>query len=451
MKTSTVFLNRSFPAVRLLLVMSMLYDLAVTALDVKDAFLVVDQKEVMFVVIPEWIRELAQDRATHWLLLKCLPGQRNAALRWNEHFTGLCSEVGMESYAGCSTIMRLIQGDRRIYLSVHVDDVILICKPEDVEWLSQTVGRTWTMKKDGPHRQGEGGSLYYLKKKITLLSEGILIQRSNTYIPKLTALLKTSGRRKRGLPYHSTLESYCPDNDYEPERLVGENAALFRSALGPILYIAQGRVDIQFSTKVLATYMAHPCVKAMAAIKHLALYLDGTADAGILLRRCDAYDTTFDRWSEEEVVEPDFHRDRSVLTLDAFSDSSWGDEKSTRKSTTSRMVFAIGCLVLSICRAQATIALSSCEAELYAANSTMVECIYLHQLAQFLVGSEQEETTTFLGFILCKVCSSTFWSRKAQACGDQTYVSSTIAEKRSFHNPQDSHSSESSRFQYKET
>ena len=86
-------------------------------------------------------------------------------------------------------------------------------------------------------------------------------------------------------------------------------------------------------------------------------------------------------------MEPDYRRDRSILTLDAFSDSSWGDERSTRRSTTSGMVFANGCLILSICRAQATIALSSCEAELYAANSTMVECIYLHQLAQFLMGS----------------------------------------------------------------
>ena len=85
------------------------------------------------------------------------------------------------------------------------------------------------------------------------------------------------------LSFH--IESNCPDNDYEPERLVGENAALFRSALGLILYIAQDRVDIQFSTKVLATYMAHPCVKAMAAIKHLALYLDGTADAGIFFEK----------------------------------------------------------------------------------------------------------------------------------------------------------------------
>ena len=167
-----------------------------------------------------------------------------------------------------------------------------------------------------------------------------------------------------------------------------ESAALFRSGLGLILYVAQDRPDIQFSTKVLATYMAHPCVKALAAIKHLALYLDGTSDVGILLRRCDSYDTTFDRWNEEEIVEPDYRKDRSALTLDAFSASGWGDEKSTRKSTTAGMIFANGCLVLSICRAQSTVALSSCEAELYAANSTMIECLYLYQLAQFLMGED---------------------------------------------------------------
>ena len=48
----------SFSSVRLLLVMAMIHNLAVTALDVKDAFLVVDQKEVMYVLIPAWIREL---------------------------------------------------------------------------------------------------------------------------------------------------------------------------------------------------------------------------------------------------------------------------------------------------------------------------------------------------------------------------------------------------------
>ena len=179
-----------------------------------------------------------------------------------------------------------------------------------------------------------------------------------------------------------------PSLDLEKERLQGEQAALFRSALGLILYIAQDRPDIQFPTKILATYMAHPCIKALAAVKHFALYLLGTETSGILLRRCEFYDTVFDKWNESEVVEPVFRQDRSLITMDILSDSSWGDERSTRKSTTSGMIFMNGYLIHSICRAQATIALSSCEAELYAANSTMIESIYLNQLIQFLMNNE---------------------------------------------------------------
>ena len=215
-----------------------------------------------------------------------------------------------------------------------------------------------------------------------------MIQPNNTYIPKLISLLKISGRRGRGLPYHSTLEAYNAELENENERLEGEQAATFRSALGLILYISQDRPDIQFSTKTLATYMSRPCVKAMAAVKHLALYLTSNEEGGILLRRCEPYDAVFDRWNESELVEPDYRQDRSTITLDIFSDSSWGDEKSTRKSTTSGMIFMNGCLIHSICRSQATIALSSCEAELYAANTTMVESIYLYQLIQFLMSDE---------------------------------------------------------------
>ena len=284
--------------------------------------------------------------------------------------------------------MKLSNQVRKVFLSVHVDDILFIGKPEDVSWFSNTAGSSLTMKVDGPHEQGSGKMLHYLKKRITLLPEGVLIQPNNTYIPKLISLLKVSGRRGRGLPYHSTLEAYNAELENDNERLEGEQAATFRSALGLILYIAQDRPDIQFPTKTLATYMSRPCVKAMAAVKHLALYLASNEEGGILLRRCEPYDAVFDRWNESELVEPDYRQDRSTITLDIFSDSSWGDEKSTRKSTTSGMIFMNGCLIHSICRSQATIALSSCEAELYAANTTMVESIYLYQLIQFLMSDE---------------------------------------------------------------
>ena len=157
-------ISSTFAAVRVLFVLEMLFDLSVTAMDVKDAFLLVDQKEEMYVLIPTWIREIAQDGATHWLLKKCLPGQRNAALRWYEHFSSLCIDAGMEPYLGCPTIMKLSNQVRKVFLSVHVDDILFIGKPEDVSWFSNTAGSSLTMKVDGPHEQGSGKMLHYLDK-----------------------------------------------------------------------------------------------------------------------------------------------------------------------------------------------------------------------------------------------------------------------------------------------
>ena len=52
--------------------------------------------------------------------------------------------------------------------------------------------------------------------------------------------------------------------------------------------------------KTLATWMSYPCVKAMSALKHLALYLAGTEHVGVLLKKCEVCDDVFDRWIEAD-------------------------------------------------------------------------------------------------------------------------------------------------------
>ena len=121
--------------------------------------------------------------------------------------------------------------------------------------------------------------------------------------------------------------------------------------------------------------MTSPNVKAMSALKHLALYLDRTCNDGTKMRKAELYDTVFDHWKGFENHEG--RKDRSIYNLEAFSDASWGYDKSSRKSTSSGVLFVNSMLVCSLCRTQATIALSPCERELYAANSAMSENKYL--------------------------------------------------------------------------
>ena len=90
----------------MLLTFTVMYGLAVTSLDIKDAFLMVPQVEVMYVEIPQRVRESTGKSETHWLLRRCLPGQRNAALRWHQHFEKICEAAGLRSFPGSPTVLR---------------------------------------------------------------------------------------------------------------------------------------------------------------------------------------------------------------------------------------------------------------------------------------------------------------------------------------------------------
>ena len=136
---------------------------------------------------------------THWLLKRCLPGQRNAALRWQQHIGGLCEHADLEAFLGAPTILRHRDLKRKVFVNTHVDD-ILLGNPGDVEWFQSTVGATLTMKVDGLHEPGSGSQLMYLKKRMTMKPGGILLQPNSTYIPQLLVLMRVSGRRKKGLP-----------------------------------------------------------------------------------------------------------------------------------------------------------------------------------------------------------------------------------------------------------
>ena len=148
--------------------------------------------------------------------------------------------AGLVAFPGAPTIMRHADVNKKIFLNVHVDDILLVCNPVDLQWFQETIGATLTMKVDGPHQQGSGEQLMYLKKRITMREDGILIQPNATYVPKLVSLLKVSGRRRKGLPYHATLEAFSPEVALEAELLDGEQAATFRSGLGLVLYILHG-------------------------------------------------------------------------------------------------------------------------------------------------------------------------------------------------------------------
>ena len=66
----------------------------------------------------------------------------------NQHFAKICEAAGLRSFPGSPTVLRHENLMRKIYVNVHVDDILVVCKPEEVQWFQDAVGSTLTMKVD---------------------------------------------------------------------------------------------------------------------------------------------------------------------------------------------------------------------------------------------------------------------------------------------------------------
>ena len=121
------------------------------------------------------------------------------------------------------------------------------------------------------------------------------------------------------------------------------DASLYRAITASLNYLAQDRADIQYACKEASRRMARPRQCDLPALKRIGRYLKGAP----------RYIQMFAWQALPEVV-------------DTFTDSDWAGCKITCRSTSGGvMMWGAHCLK-SWASTQATVALSSAEAELYA-------------------------------------------------------------------------------------
>ena len=273
---------------RMLLVLAMVKRLHFVAYDVKDAFLTVDQVEKVLVKVPSWVHNVMQ-APTFWLLKKCLPGQRNAAMRWSDKFRSISEQYGFESFPGMPTIFRHVNKD--LYMTIHVDDILLVGSESDIQWYDETFRQIFTMKNSETCSIATGGKINYLKKRITCMvgspsqAPGIVLQPNKPYIPKLVQMFRLDGKKSKSLPHHSDLAVYNSESVAESDWLKGDEVTQFCSGLGIALYLSQDRPDVQHTVRVLSTYMGNPTKKSLVWLKHLCLYLKGSEDYGFFFQK----------------------------------------------------------------------------------------------------------------------------------------------------------------------
>jgi len=135
-----------------------------------------------------------------------------------------------------------------------------------------------------------------------------------------------------------------------------ENISRYQSEIGSLIYLStKTRPDITFAVGLAARFMSNPNETHFIALNRIWKYLNGTIQFSLTYQ------------SEPKLL--------------SYSDSDWGGDHVTRKSTTGYIfLFGNSSPISWASKGQKTVALSSCEAEYMALKETVKELLWLKSL-----------------------------------------------------------------------
>ena len=204
-----------------------------------------------------------------------------------------------------------------------------------------------------PRRYWDRGRLYeYLQRRYTRVPEGMLIEPSPRYVEETLQDLDLDPTSK-GVSTPGSAKDLLA-KDAGEKMLDATRAKTYASCVMRLVYLAQDRVDILHTVRLLSKAVSKPTEEAWARLKRLGRYLVGHPRSQTLLRASGHMDVLY-----------------------AISDSDWATDVESRRSTSCGVLTVDGAVQGVYSRGQTTIAQSSGEAEFYGAASVINEAIGL--------------------------------------------------------------------------
>lgn len=323
-----------------------------TQIDVKTAFLNADVTEDVYVEVPEGID--APDG--HVLKLrKALYGIKQAPHAWNKHIDAFFKSLGFTACVKdtCIYILKIERsnGIYHIIIGLFVDDMIIMCDKE--------VANEWDAMKQRLMKQYEMTDLGTVNHIL-----GLHVKQSNnnqtltidqqTYV--LNKMTEFGMQDCKPVDTPSTLVKLQQEGSAD----ASHDITAYRELVGSLMYAAAAtRPDIMHSTNICTRFMRAPQKPHLVAAKRVLRYLNGTTNEGLI------YTTTTASTG------------RQAMSIVAYCDADWGGDLDDRKSTTGYCVFVNNNLISWNTKKQATVALSSAEAELMSVSDVVKEIMWL--------------------------------------------------------------------------
>ena len=343
-------------AVRLLLSLAASRGWKVSVFDVVAAFIHAPIDELVVLLPPRGM--LPEDSV--FVLQKALYGTRRASRLWQRHYTQLLNDAGWKSsviFPAC-----FYKPDAGL-LACHGGDVIAAAGDDELDGLDRAQSRYRSLlasaldvKRLGRVGPGAPGRVDFLKRAVCWDERrGVFTWAGNSkHVHDAAETLGLLGEvhnhpNKGARPCEGTATPGSQSDgsgiaDAE-QPLDAAERAKFMSAAGTLVYAALDRPDIQLSVKCVMADLMAPTRLSLVRLERIVKYL--------LL-----YDQ----------LEWEFGPQPRGTAIDAYADADWAGDAPTRRSTTC-VAEKIGRNVIeTISSSQAVAALSSGEAEFYAAT-----------------------------------------------------------------------------------
>ena len=327
----------------------------IMALDVARAYFYAPATRAIYIAIPREDRQPGDEGFVAQLNLS-LYGTRDAAKNWTQTYTTFLTQLGFET--GRGSTCNFCHSSREIAMTVHGDDFTACGSDEDLAWLSARFKEKFevTIQILGPgpkHAQ----EVRILNRIVRWTKSGIDYEPDQRHaemvirdlgLEQAKAVTSPGTKEDQALGSTPDLGLSIDDQGEAAEQIASSlldaaDAKLFRSVVARCNYLAQDRVDIQYACKECSRHMAKPCQGDWAALKRIGRYLKG---APRLVQHF--------RWQ------------KMPEAVAVFTDSDWAGCRATCRSTSGGITRFGAHTLKSWSSTQATVALSSAEAELYA-------------------------------------------------------------------------------------
>lgn len=344
-----------FTTVRILMAVAAARGLHLHQMDVDTAFLygALPQEDTVYMKIPEGypIPEGLQGKPDLVAKLKkSLYGLKQAPRLWNATLDEALKNMGFNQswYDSCLYVKGY--GDHVLYVTVYVDDLVIAgANMSDILNFKSEISTRFNMK--------DLGELKYVLGIEVIKTEDNITLNQSKYALDVLKRFGMESCHPTTIPLDPGTYLSHDAQSTDSDKFFAKNADKYREIVGSLMYLMIcSRPDLAFAVGFLSRYLNKFDKRHMRAAYHVLRYLRGTTEKGVI------------------------YSARSNLKLEGFSDSDWGSDLDTRRSTTGYIFMLAGGPVSWKSKRQQSVALSSSEAEYMALCAAAQEAIALRAL-----------------------------------------------------------------------